>query len=75
VNFTPKPFSKLAKKCPLKFSAFLNFTNIRSQTKFKMNKTMGSGRKNKQVISQARVVPLLSAAYYNIIITHISLGA
>jgi hypothetical protein len=50
VNFTPKPISKLAKKCPLKFSAFINLTNIiTSHTKFQKNKTMRSGRKNKQV--------------------------
>jgi hypothetical protein len=35
-------------KCPLKFSAFLNLTNIRSHTKFQKNKTMGSGHINKQ---------------------------
>jgi hypothetical protein len=40
VNFTvPKPISKLANKCLLKFSAFLNLANIRSHTKFQKNKT------------------------------------
>jgi hypothetical protein len=42
---------------------FLNLVNIRSHTKFHKNKTMGSGRKNKQVSIGFIFIPMLHCLF------------
>jgi hypothetical protein len=67
VNFTPKHpnLSQMWQiKCPLKFSAFLNVANIRSHTKVQKNKTMESGRKNKQCSIGIKINLMLTPAYF-----------
>jgi hypothetical protein len=59
-----KAISKLANEMYiLKFSAFLNLANIISHTKFEKDKTIGSGRKNKQCSIGIKINPMLHCLF------------